>query len=273
MSIAPDQGRTTALLTSQWEAIARLVTDLDEDTWRTPAPLPGWTVFDVVAHIVGTESMLLGIPTPESESDVTALPHVRNEIGAFNELWLEALRPLSGAELLARYTDVVTRRAAALTAMDDAAWTEPAQSPIGIVPYGRFMEVRLFDCWMHERDIADALGVAMDEDTDRGATAFGQLTATLGRSIGKGAQAPDGSRITVELTGPLGRTLHLAVGGRAEQVAELDGPATVTLAMPADLFARLRGGRTSASARTDEITITGDTALGERIVANLGFTI
>src|SRR5262249_60101806 len=60
----------------------------------------------------------------------------------------------------------------------------------------------------------------------------------------KGAQAPDGSRIAFELTGPAARRLRLAVDSRAELVDEFDSPATVEITMPSGLFARLRGGRT-----------------------------
>jgi uncharacterized protein (TIGR03083 family) len=263
----------TTALSDQWDALSRLVAGLDENQWRTATALPGWTVFDVIAHIVGIESMLLGEPTPRHEADLSALPHVHNEIGALNEAWVADLRPLSGERLAAKFTEITDRRRKALVAMTDEQWTEPGPTPVGIAPYSRFMQIRLFDCWMHELDIADALGIALDEGGPRAEIAFAELTPTVGRAVVKGAQAPDGSRITVALTGPAARRLHLQVDGRANLVDELDGPATVTVELPSGLFARLRAGRTTAAAHSDEIAVTGDQELGNRLVENLRFTI
>jgi hypothetical protein len=35
--------------------------------------LPGWCVHDVVAHLIGVESMLEGVATPEADIDVSTL--------------------------------------------------------------------------------------------------------------------------------------------------------------------------------------------------------
>ena len=55
---------------------------------------------DIVAHVVGTESMLQGVATPEADIDVSTLKHVRNDIGVMNEHWVRKLRGLVAAELL-----------------------------------------------------------------------------------------------------------------------------------------------------------------------------
>jgi uncharacterized protein (TIGR03083 family) len=269
-----ERSELTAALLDQWDALDRLVAGLDEDQWRTPSPLPGWTVFDVLGHVIGIESMLLGEPTPQAATDeVSAQPHVHNPIGALNEAWVDSLRPLPGGQLLATFREVTDRRRKALAAMTEETWERPGPSPIGEVSYGRFMRIRLFDCWMHELDIADALGVAVDEAGPRAELAFGELTQTLGRAAVKGAQAPDGSRIAFTLTGPAARCLYLAVDGRAELVGGFDAPATVDISMPAGLFARLRAGRTTAAEHAGEIIIGGDRELGERLVGSLRFTM
>ncbi|MBF6172445.1 maleylpyruvate isomerase family mycothiol-dependent enzyme [Nocardia blacklockiae] len=270
---SPGHAELTAALSEQWDALARLVADLDEKRWRTPTALPGWTVSDVLAHVIGTESMLLGGTPPHVDTDVRAFTHVRNEIGALNEVEVEARRGRSGAELLAEFREVTDRRRKALAELDFDAWTAPTESPVGRVPYARFMRVRLFDCWMHELDIADALGVTVDEGGPRADLAFAELTPTLGRAVVKKAQALDGSRLTIALTGPVTRQLHIVVNGRAELVDALDGPPTVTLELSSGLFARLRGGRTTPDAHPDEFTVIGDKELGDRLLHNLAFTL
>ncbi|MFF2397111.1 maleylpyruvate isomerase N-terminal domain-containing protein [Nocardia sp. NPDC058114] len=275
----PGREQLTDLLAEQWEAIALLVTDLDEKAWRRTSPLPGWTLFDVVAHVIGTESWLLGETPPPHDplrpkTDVRTLPHVRNEVAVLNEIWVDRLRPLSGKRLLALFDETTERRRAALAAMDDDAWQAPTVSPVGQVPYGRFMRVRLFDCWMHELDLADGIGRSVPEGGARAEAAFTELTLGLGRTVVKGAKAPDGSLITLDLTGPVTRQVHLSVaGGRGSVLDEVSDEPTTVIRVDSGLFARLRGGRTTADRHPGEVVVEGDTALGERLVQNLAFTI
>ncbi|WP_067549415.1 maleylpyruvate isomerase family mycothiol-dependent enzyme [Nocardia crassostreae] len=267
----PDRADIAAALSAQWDALTRLVDGLEEPGWRTPSALPGWTVFDTLAHVIGVEAMLLGEPTPDIE---VAGEHIHNPVGALNEKWIESLRPLPGAQLLERFRDVTGRRLKALAETSPEMWAQEVPTPVGMAPYGRFMRIRLFDCWMHEHDIADGLGVTVDEGGARGETAYAELLPGLGKAVVKGAAAPDGSRITIELTGPVERQLHIEVAaGRAALVETLSGPATVVLTMDSRLFARLRGGRTTADAHTGEFGLTGDTELGNRLVRSLAFTI
>jgi len=279
MTQTPGREQLTDLLAEQWEAIALLVADLDEKAWRRMSPLPGWTLFDVVAHVVGSESWLLGETPPPHDplrpkADVRTLPHVRNEVAVLNEIWVDRLRPLSGKRLLALFDETTERRRAALAAMDDEAWQASTVSPVGQVPYGRFMRVRLFDCWMHELDLADGIGRSVPEGGARAETAFAELTIGLGRAVVKGAKAPDGSLITLDLTGPVTRQVHLSVaGGRGTVLDEISGEPTTLLRLDSGLFARLRGGRTTADRHPGEVVVEGDTALGERLVRNLAFTI
>ncbi|WP_330232788.1 maleylpyruvate isomerase N-terminal domain-containing protein [Nocardia sp. NBC_00508] len=266
------------LLSQQWDAIDALVAPLDEHRWRTPSPLPGWTVFDVVAHVIGTESWLLGDRPPAHDptrvkTDVRTLPYVRNETAVLNEIWVDRLRPLSGARLLGLYRDVIDRRRAALAAMGDAEWEKETVSPIGQISYGRFMRVRLFDCWMHELDIADALGARVEEGGPRGELAFAEFVLGVPRVVAKKGEAPEGARIAFALTGPLARTLRIQVAGRANYVDAFEEPATVEIDMDSQLFVRLGGGRTKAEEHLDEITIHGNTDLGQRLVSHLAFTI
>lgn len=278
MTAVPEQAALTTALAQQWDALDALVTGIDEKQWRTPSPLPGWTVFDVLAHVVGTESFLLGEQPPTANSadetiDVHNLPHVRNETAVMNEIWIRGLRPLSGTELHERFRDVTARRRTALTAMDETQWHTPTRSPIGEVPYGRFMRVRLFDCWMHELDIADALDTRIDEGGPRGDLAFAEFAASVPRVLAKRGKAPDGSRITVETTGQLAKTLHIDVADRARHVDGFDAPATVTIRLDGGLLVRLGGGRVAAEKVVDRIEFSGDADLGHQLVRNFAFTI
>ncbi|MFZ2177749.1 MAG: maleylpyruvate isomerase family mycothiol-dependent enzyme, partial [Rhodococcus sp. (in: high G+C Gram-positive bacteria)] len=210
---------------------------------------------------------------PHTSIDVRTLGHVRNEIGAFNEQWVEGLRACSGAEILDRFRTIITRRRAELAEMTDEMFDAETTTPVGPAPYLRFMRIRLFDCWMHELDIRDALGMPGEEGGARGATAFEEIMGSLPFIVGKRGRAPDGSRITLELTGPLARTLHIVVDGRASVVDELPSAATSTITLDSRLFTRLAGGRAKAVDHRDEITLGGDVGVGKQIVDKLAFTI
>ncbi|RVW05973.1 maleylpyruvate isomerase family mycothiol-dependent enzyme [Rhodococcus spongiicola] len=261
-------------LSEQWAALDEVLSTVEGDAWLTPTALPGWTVRDIVSHIVGTETLLSGENPPETAIDVHTLPHVRNEIGALNERWVEGLRAHTGEQILAMFREITRIRLEALSTMTQEDFDAPAATPVGPSTYGRFMRIRMFDCWMHEHDIRDALGApAGDEGGKRGNVAIGEIEGALGFIVGKLGRAPEGARVTLELSGPLARTIHVEVDGRAAVVPQLSGPATVKIAMDSRLFARLAGGRTTAAEHVSEFELDGDVEVGRRIVDNLAFTI
>ena len=262
-----------AALGEVWGRLDELLAGLDDAEWATPTCLPGWDVQAVVAHLIGTESMLLGDAAPAVEIDRETAVHVRNDIGSFNEAWVVAVADEPPAEVLARFRDRVTLRLDALGRTDQDAWDAVGFTPAGQDTYGRFMRIRTFDCWLHEQDIRDAVGRPGGEDGAPVVLALDEMTSAIGYVVGKKAGAPQGSRVRFALTGPTARTIDVEVGERAAVVDELSGPPTVTLTMPAGVFARLGGGRVDPTSVGDEVTIDGDADLGARIVANMAFTI
>jgi hypothetical protein len=157
--------------------------------------------------------------------------------------------------------------------MDDAAFEAPSWTPAGDATYGRFMQIRLFDTWMHEQDIRAALDRPGHEGGACAEGAQDEIEAGLGFIIGKRAGAPDGSSVTIELTGPVRRTTHVVVAGRARVAAQLDGPATTTLRLGSTLFARLTGGRVEPADHLADVVVEGDAELGRQVATRLAFTI
>ena len=269
-----DKSDVLSGLFGSWDAIDGVVGDLSDSEWEQSTSLPGWTVHDVVAHVVGTESMLQGLGTPEADIDVSALEHVRNDIGVLNECWVRKLRGLSHAELLEHFRATAAARREALAAMGEDQWDEMTATPAGPDSYGRFMRVRTFDCWMHEHDVRDAVGQpAGHRDCASAASrlALDEMAASMGFVVGKLGKAPDGSRVRLELTGPLERTINVSVDGRAKVVDEFDGEPTATIALDGLLFTRLAGGRKAVD--HDAITYGGDEAVGKRVVEHLNYVI
>ncbi len=48
-----------------WSSITALCATFTERDWKTPTDCPGWTVQDQIAHLIGGESRLLGLPAPD----------------------------------------------------------------------------------------------------------------------------------------------------------------------------------------------------------------
>jgi uncharacterized protein (TIGR03083 family) len=268
-----DKSDVLSGLFASWDAIDQVVGELSDAQWEQSTSLPGWTVHDVVAHVVGTESMLQGLGIPEADIDVSALTHVRNDIGVLNERWVRNLRGLSHAELLEHFRATAAARREALTAMGEDQWHEITATPAGPDSFGRFMRVRTFDCWMHEHDVRDAVG---ERDADLAGSAsrlaLDEMAASMGFVVGKLGKAPDGSRVRLELTGPLARAMNVAVEGRARVVDEFEGvDPTATITLDGLLFTRLAGGRKPVD--HDAISYGGDEAVGRRIVEHLNYVI
>ncbi len=268
-----DKAAVTDLLRREYSAIAGLCSTLAKDDWDVATCLPGWTVRDVLSHVIGAESMLCGESPPDV--DISHLAHMRNPIAEANEVWVESMRTFGGSEMLARFDDVTGRRMKALDAMTQEDFDAPSWTPAGHnETYGRFMRIRHYDCFMHEHDIRFAVGAPpRSADADL-RSALEEVSTGLGYIVGRRARFPDGSSVRIDLTGPLSGTYLVKVDGRAAVVDSLGSPPTVGIELPTTLFLRLTGGRDDAPGQAGgQIVFSGDRQLGEQLVANLAFTI
>lgn len=272
-----DKSDVLAGLFAVWDSIDALLDGLPEADWQAKSPLPGWDVKAVVAHLIGTESFLMGVAAPEPDVDVSALGHVRNPIGVMNEYWVRHLCGESGASLLERFRSVTEKRRKALTDLSNEEWNAATTTPAGPDSYGRFMRIRVFDCWMHEQDIRHALQQELSDEQLAGPASrlsLDAISTSMGFVVGKLAKAPEGSRVLFELTGPLTREIRVNVEGRAQVVDDFGGQEpTATIRIDGLQFTRLAGGRPKSPARSQDIEFGGDKDLAAHIVERLNFVI
>ena len=144
----------TAAFEQTVRAVIGLAEEFTEAEWELPTDCPGWTVKDMVSHLVGAEELFLGDPLPAH--DLPDLPHVQNELGRMVELGVDVRRPLPGARVLDQLKAVLERRLAMLAEVDPAAEAPQPDGRPG--DYTRLMMFRAFDCWIHEQDIRRATG-------------------------------------------------------------------------------------------------------------------
>ena len=272
-----DKSSVLSGLFAVWDSLDTLLEGLPESDWQAATPLPGWSVQAVVSHIIGTESFLQGIAPPQPDIDVKSLDHVRNDIGAMNECWVRQLSAESAAGVLERFREITNERREVLTNMSDEDWNAVSPTPAGLDSYGRFMRIRTFDCWMHEQDIRMAVQRPSSDDELVGPAAqlsFDEIAATMGFVVGKRGEAPEGSRVLFDLTGPLARSIRVAVGGRAQVVDDFGGgEPTATIRLDALQFTRLAGGRPMCPSRAQDVALSGDEEVAARIVERLNFVI
>ncbi|HEX6476995.1 MAG TPA: maleylpyruvate isomerase family mycothiol-dependent enzyme [Acidimicrobiales bacterium] len=260
-------------LAQVWRSTAAACEDLSPEQWDTMTDCPGWTVRDQLAHVIGTESALLGRPSPDPAP--SGLPHVHNPMGEINEAWVEARRQLPGDKVLAEFEEVTAARVAALGAMTDEELEANTPSPVGEVPYTTFMDVRVMDCWTHEQDIRRALGRPGHPDGPAPNAAIDRFVSSLGYVVGKRVGAPDGATVVLELrTVPAARRIAVVMSdGRARSTKPPADP-TVRITIDPEAYACLAAGRWTAdrAVASDRVAFVGDEALGRRVVGNMSIT-
>jgi uncharacterized protein (TIGR03083 family) len=276
-AILLDKSDVLTGLFAVWDDLDALLEGLSEADWQTPSALAGWDVKAVVSHIIGTESFLQGVSPPEPDIDVMALDHVRNDIGVMNECWVRHLSGEPGAQVLDKYREVTGTRRKILAAMTGDEWNAVSFTPAGPDSYGRFMRIRVFDCWMHEQDIRIGLARPSSEEELLGPAlrlSLDEVETSMGFVVGKLAKAPEGSRVLFDLTGPAAREIRVSVDGRAQLVAGFGGAEpTATIRVDALQFTRLAGGRPLCPARSQDIEFDGDRDVAQRIIEHINFVI
>ncbi|MBG6093699.1 maleylpyruvate isomerase family mycothiol-dependent enzyme [Actinomadura viridis] len=236
--------------------------------WKRPTDCPGWSVQDVVSHLVGTELMLLGEDPAAGHVMAEEPPHVRNDLGRLVEPGVDARRGRPGADVLAELREVLDRRLAALPGIDPE---RPTMAPTGrTVPYAEFMVFRAFDCWIHEQDVRRAVGRPGNLDAPAAGCARRIMESGLPMVVAKRAGAGAGTTVAFEVSAPLAFTARVRVGedGRARAVDA--GAADLTLRMDWETFVRLAAGRCGP----EDVTVAaeGDTGLADRVLANMALT-
>jgi uncharacterized protein (TIGR03083 family) len=248
-----------------YDAIDSVGARLDGAQWRTQSLCPDWTARDVVSHLGMMERVMTGW-LPASADEAAPLDRIAPYQAEVAELDDQAFAD--------RITGIFADRRADLAKLTDADLSLPSWTPIGPRTYGGFLEIRIFDFWVHERDITTPLSWPTDDAGPRAEIALGQVESSIGYIVGKKVGLPDGTSIVFHLTGPIPRDISVLVDGRARQVDRIDNP-TVELTTDSTTFIQLAAGRIDPQIQIDSgaVSWTGDSQLGDRAARNLRFTI
>lgn len=261
-------------LDETWTAIDRLVRPQAPDAYDLATACPGWSVRDVLSHLVGFERLLRGSPVPTFEGPWP--DYVKNPVGEINEAFVASYRGRPGIEVLNEFRAAAEISLGALRALDDEGWTKVGWSPEGERPYHRFQETRVLDSWIHLQDLRDALLQPADDHGVGEEIVVNRFEAALPYVVGKKAQAPDGTVVALHLTGRLARSVGIEVrNGRAEALAATTQTPTLEITTPVALFWRRAAGRISAEAflSASATDVRGDPTLAQAFAEALRIMI
>lgn len=240
-----------------------LSADLSTDEWTVQSLCPEWNVHGCTAHLAAVEHVLSGWePHPEN------IPF--GGIGPF----MEEASAMSGPELHERFVGLLNGRRAELAAMTDEQLDAPSATPVGPGTYGRFMAVRVFDFWVHHRDMTIPLGRSSSDGGPAAEQALDEVHMSLGYIAGKKIGLEDGMSMAVRLNGPVEKDLFVQVDGRAAVVDDVASP-DLELLTDSTTFVMLACGRIDPQEQIDagNISWSGDDTWGHKAASSLRFTM
>lgn len=200
ISIAGSPDDQRAPLVRQRRRLEATLATLADDQWAAPSRCDGWTVQDVIAHLVGVNAFwnasvaagLTGTPTRLLTGfDPAATP----------PLMVARMRALTPAEVLDQFVSTNDAFLGAVADLDEPAWSMLAETPPGHIPIRLLAHHALWDSWVHERDIALPLGLTPAVEPDEVLSSL-RYAAALSPALGFSAGNACAGAFSVETTDP-----------------------------------------------------------------------
>jgi len=236
---------------------------LSDEQMATQSLCPAWDVRGVIQHTIAVEVVLAGW-APSTEE-----PPPFAKVADF----AAAVAPMSRGDFAARIQEVTARRISELERLPEDAADAPSFTPAGLATYRRFLQIRVFDLWVHARDIAIPLGESLDDAGDAAEMALQEVDDSVGYIVGKKIGLPEGKSIVFRIRGGVERDIAVSVDGRATRVDSVADP-DVEVTTDVVTFVMLAAGRIDPQEQIDagKITWSGDDEWGRTAALNLAYT-
>ncbi len=264
---------TIAKLEQVWRSIDKLCESFTKREWKLPTDCPGWTVQDSVVHLVDYESRMMQRQPPVHTPPER--PHIKNDLGRRNEIWIDWYRAKTGAEVLEAYRDIIAERLRVLPTLAPGQLQAPSPASLRGEVLERHLQRRIVDCWAHEQDIRRSVsrpghqvGPVVDHVMVR-------MLAEMRTVIGRLQERPGERTVIFDLTGPYQTSLALQVeNGVASPCESAPEQPTVRLSLDSETFICLVFGRWEPDKvlESGRVLFAGDRQLGHRIVRHMTVT-
>jgi len=228
-------GDPGVLLVRQRQRLAALLGGLEDEQWSVASRCEGWTVKDVVTHLVSTNQFWAFSIDAARQGEPTRFLSSFDPVASPAQL-VDAARSQTAADVLADFAATTDALATTVAGIEGDGWSILGEAPPGHVPLRAVALHALWDSWVHERDIVLPLGLAPVEEPDEivdclsYAALLSPALAVAGGSTRNGSIAIDvtepdaqfvvevGDAVLVRPGQPPDDALHLA--GRAVELLE-----------------------------------------------------
>lgn len=203
-----------------------LLERLDHADWGAPTSCPGWTVADMVGHMIGAARSHASIPEflrQQAWGQRHRREYDGNSLDATNDLQVRDHRHLTPTERIAALRELAPKAVHGRMRMPGLLRRAPLPIPqsgstVGMpakLGLGHLMDAVLTrDVWLHRIDIADASGQALQFD----AAFDGRLVEDV---VAEWAGEHD-QPFSLHLTGPAGGRFRQGTGGETIELDAID---------------------------------------------------
>jgi uncharacterized protein (TIGR03083 family) len=177
-----------------------LLSGLTTDQWNEPSRCDGWSVRDVIAHLITVNqfwdaSVVAGV-AGEPTRILTGF-----DPAATPPAMVSTMSALSSEEVLDGFVDSNAALLETLSGLTRDEWSMTAESPAGHVPIRLLVQHGIWDSWVHERDVALPLGLQPVVEPDEVVSCL-QYAAAVSPALGIGLDRSGAGVLAVDATGP-----------------------------------------------------------------------
>ena len=170
------------------------------EEWTAPSRCEGWTVQDVVAHLVTVNQFWAMSITAGRDGTPTRFLATFDPVASPAQL-VDRMRAVSTDEVLAQFVASVDAMATSLEGLDGAGLATLAESPPGHVPISALLLHALWDSWIHERDILLPIGRTQELHADEVVACLAYAGA-VGPAFGAATGSTRTGTLTIDATDP-----------------------------------------------------------------------
>jgi uncharacterized protein (TIGR03083 family) len=218
----------------QRRRLASVLGGLDADQWSTASRCAGWSVQDVIAHLVTTNQFWSFSIGAARAGEPSRFLTTFDPVATPAEL-VDAVRSLSATEVLHQFVETTDALADAVAGLDEEGWSILGEAPPGHVPLRAVVMHALWDSWIHERDIVLPLGLVPVEERDevadslRYAVALTAMFQAARGSTRRGSIEVDGTGPDVRFVVELNGSVTVSEDEAPADALRLSGPAVELL--------------------------------------------